>query len=501
MKNKTPIILINSLNTNRGGVTKSVLAYANLLIKKYKKVIIGTFLYQRNHKEIVQKLYEKNQLSKRVTVLNMFEDMKPSQKQINITHKIKEKDLIEIEDTNQKTPSFRYFKDGLYVKYKRFDIDGKLIFIDYMNNARQRNTREEYNSLGLLSRRRHMDLIKNKPRLDQYFDNKKDCYLTTWLNIETLIESRFFLFGNDPREFKSLNELRTLWLNKIIKNINYPVFIIDKRNIDNLMSNIQHHNLKTIAVLHNNYYKKPYTNGSDIKSSFHFLFNNTSLFDKIICLTEAQKIDIFKDFNIDNNKVEVISHAVESVDNRILPNQKEVDSYTAVSIARYVKQKRLDEAIRAFRLVVNKIPNAQYHIYGQGAQQEKLQKLIDDLNLQNNVKLKGYTNDAYNKLSTASCSILTSDFEGFGRVVSESLYAGTPVVSYNINYGPPDIIRNNIDGYLVAKGDREALAEKVIDIFNDEKLRKKLSERALEIKERFSYNKFEKKWLDLLNRI
>ncbi len=501
MKNKTPIILLNSLNINRGGVTKSVLTYANLLVKQYKKVIIGTFLYQRNHKEIVQTLYEQNKLDKRVIVLNMFEEMKPNKKQKIIEHKIKEKKLIEIEDTNQKTPSFRYFKNGLYVKYKRFDEDGNLIFIDYMNNARQRILREEYNSFGLLSRRRHMDLTTNQSRLDQYFDNKENCYLTTWINPKTLKEARFFNFVKNPIEFKSLNEIRTFWLNKIINNIKNPVFIIDQRNIDNLMKNIQHSNLKTIAVLHNNYYEKPYTYGSNIKPDFHYLFNNLALFDKIICLTQAQKTDIFRDFNLDNNKVEVISHAVEPVDSDVLTNQNKVNPYTAVSIARYVKQKRIDEAIYAFRLVVNKIPNAQYHIYGQGNQQEALQKLINDLDLQNNVKLKGYTNEAYNELSKASCSILTSDFEGFGRVVSESLSVGTPVVSYNINYGPPDIIRNNVDGYIVEKGNKQELAEKIIDIFKNEKLRKRLSKNALEVKERFSYKKLENKWLDLLKRI
>src|SRR5699024_10247171 len=120
MKNKTPIILVNSLNIDRRGVTKSVLTYANLLIKSHKKVIIGTFLYQHNHKEIKLTLYNEGYLNKRVKILNMFEDLKPYKCQKSITHKIKEKGLVHVQDMKQKTPSFRYFKNGLYMHYKRF---------------------------------------------------------------------------------------------------------------------------------------------------------------------------------------------------------------------------------------------------------------------------------------------------------------------------------------------------------------------------------------------
>src|SRR5699024_7986337 len=497
MKNKTPIILVNSLNIDRGGVTKSVLTYANLLIKSHKKVIIGTFLYQRNHKEINQTLYNEGYLNKRVKILNMFEDLKPYKSQKSITHKIKEKGLVHVKDMKQKTPSFRYFKNGLYMHYKRFNEDEKLSFIDYMNNARSRTMREEYNSHGLISRRRHMILNKNRPRLDQYFDDKGNCFLTIWLNSNTLKEIRFFSFIDDSKEIESLNKLRSMWLNKVIKNIDNPIFIIDKRNIDNLMEDIHHPNLKTIAVLHNNYYEKPYMNGSEIKPSFQFLFNNSILFNKIVCLTECQKKDIARDFKI-NDKVEVIPHAVESIDNQEILESNNINPHTAVSIARYAKQKRLDEAIKAFKIVVDKFPDARYHIYGNGKQEKALQNLINKLELQDNIKLKGYIQDPYSRLKEASCSILTSDFEGFGRVVSESLSVGTPVVSYDINYGPPDIIRNNIDGYIVEKGNREQLAEKVINIFESEQLRNKLSKRALEVRKRFSYEKFEKKWQDLI---
>jgi len=500
MKNKTPIILVNSLNIDRGGVTKSALTYANLLIKQYKVVYIGTFLYQRNYKKIIDTLYNEGYLNKRVKVLNMFEDAKPFKNKKYVSHKIKEKGFVEFKDKKQKKQSFRYYKDGLYLKYKRFTEDGELMFIDYMDNSRQRTMREEYNHSGLVSRRRHMNKKINRPSLDQYFDDKMKCYLTTWVNPKTLEEKKYLYFNEQNLEFDSLNDLRAMWLNNMLKNIDKPVLMIDKREIDNLMKDLKHNNLKTIAILHSNHFRKPYERGSELKANYKFLFNNAALFDKIVCLTESQKRDIEEQYGF-NNKIEVIPHTVERIDDRIEPEVNETKTKTAVSIARYDKEKRLDDAIRMFKIVVDKIPFARYDIYGTGSQKEELQQLINKLNLQDNVKLKGYTNEPYNRLREADCSILTSDFEGFGRVVSESLYVGTPVVSYDINYGPRDIIRNNVDGYIVEKGNKKEMAEKIIDIFQDENLKAKLSARAVEIEKRLRFKRFKNSWLELLRNI
>src|SRR5699024_11181974 len=145
---------------------------------------------------------------KRVKILNMFEDLKPYKSQKSITHRIKEKGLVHVKDMKQKTPSFRYFKNGLYMHYKRINEDEKLSFIDYMKNERQRTMSEEYNSHGFISQSRHMILNKNRSRLDRYFDDKGNCFVSLWLNSTTLKEIRFFGFIDDPKEIESLHKFR-----------------------------------------------------------------------------------------------------------------------------------------------------------------------------------------------------------------------------------------------------------------------------------------------------
>lgn len=91
-----------------------------------------------------------------------------------------------------------------------------------------------------------------------------------------------------------------------------PIFIIDKREIDNLMENVIYPKLKKIAILHNNHYKSPYKMGAEIKPSFKFLLNNNNLFDKIVCLTKGQKDDLESEFHL-QNKIEVITHTVRTL--------------------------------------------------------------------------------------------------------------------------------------------------------------------------------------------
>src|SRR5699024_5882738 len=127
-----------------------------------------------------------------------------------------------------------------------------------------------------------------------------------------------------------------------------------------------------------------------------------------------------------------------------------------------------------------------------GKLKNELGLLIKNLGLENNVYLKNYTSNPKETYSEAACSILTSRQEGFAMVITESMSVGTAVVSYSTKYGPRDIIENEVDGYVVAQGNTELLAEKSIDIMKDTDLRDKVSENALLVNDTFRKVKYRK---------
>ncbi len=52
-----------------------------------------------------------------------------------------------------KNDSYRYYKNGLYLKYKRFGEDNNLILIDFFNENRIRTCREEFHKSGYLHKK------------------------------------------------------------------------------------------------------------------------------------------------------------------------------------------------------------------------------------------------------------------------------------------------------------------------------------------------------------
>ena len=86
------------------------------------------------------------------------------------------------------------------------------------------------------------------------------------------------------------------------------------------------------------------------------------------------------------------------------------------------------------------VPGATLDIYGEGAEHEALQPLIDARGLGAHVVLRGRTDDPGTVLDAASVFLSTSAFEGQGLSLAEALAHGCPVVAYDVRYGPRDLL-------------------------------------------------------------
>ncbi|MDY0394130.1 glycosyltransferase [Virgibacillus halophilus] len=506
MLNRTPIILTSSLDTNRGGVTKAVLTRANALAELHEEVVIITMLYQQYFTKKINQLKKRKELSRNVKVLNFFHEMRSNEKKKKQNFKqakyqIQEKGLTAFPDDRLADGrAFRYYTNGLYIKYKRFNKKGELEFIDYMSRGRQRECREEYDNDGLLIRSREMDLSYNKPSLDRYFDARGNCFMSVWVNPENSKEQRTLTFGDTAAEYDNLYDLQTVWLNQLLAAYKHPTVMVERREFDEMLMNVTHDNIKKIAVVHFNHLGEPFTNIKKVKKRFHRLFQKAGYFDRLVFLTEQQKQDVQKIYNNANN-ISVIPHSSEQI-NDIKNESDKNETYRphlAITVARLHRDKQLDQAIRAFKDVVSAIPDAQYHIYGVGEEKENLMTLINELDLSKHVYLMGYTNNVRDAYHGAACSILTSRQEGFGMVITESMAVGTPVISYHTKYGPGDLIEDGINSFIVPMGDVQKMADRIIQIMHDTNLRKKMSDNALNTAGKYNEERFKREWEEVIN--
>lgn len=67
----------------------------------------------------------------------------------------------------------------------------------------------------------------------------------------------------------------------------------------------------------------------------------------------------------------------------------------------------------------------------------------------------------------SKASLLTSKYEGFGLTIMESIEVGCPVLSYDVRYGPNEIINHGKNGYLIEKNNIDSLAQHMVDIIEN----------------------------------
>jgi glycosyltransferase involved in cell wall biosynthesis len=147
--------------------------------------------------------------------------------------------------------------------------------------------------------------------------------------------------------------------------------------------------------------------------------------------------------------------------------------------------KRFDLLLEAFSLVAGKVPDWRLRIYGGGAQQDRLQTMIDDLDLAGRAALMGPHTPIEPEFAKASVVVSASDAESFGMTLVEAMRCGVPVVSTDCPLGPAEIIRDGVDGRLVPVGDARALADVLVEVVEDGPGRRAMGRAALQSARRF----------------
>ena len=108
----------------------------------------------------------------------------------------------------------------------------------------------------------------------------------------------------------------------------------------------------------------------------------------------------------------------------------------------------------------NKI-NCQVIIAGEGSEKNKIEAMIDEKNLNNEITLVGSITNPISLIEESDLFVLSSSYEGFGMVIVEALSIGKTVVSTDCYSGPAEIIGDNEFGYLCKVDDPSDLAEKI----------------------------------------
>jgi glycosyltransferase involved in cell wall biosynthesis len=171
-----------------------------------------------------------------------------------------------------------------------------------------------------------------------------------------------------------------------------------------------------------------------------------------------------------------------------------------LGVGRLCQAKDFSTLIKVFGELAGHHPDWDLVITGTGPEHERLSEQIKALGLCERVFLPGVVGNLGEWYGRSDLYVMTSRYEGFPNSLAEALAHGLPAVSFDCDTGPRDIIRNGLDGLLVAPGDVDALRLALDRMMGDNVLRLRFAERSVEARERFSIERVAGLWEALFRK-
>ena len=208
--------------------------------------------------------------------------------------------------------------------------------------------------------------------------------------------------------------------------------------------------------------------------------------DAIVPLTESDA----KKWRTHYNQVHVIPNVVHLNPTGRLST---LDQKRIIFAGRLAEQKGIPELLAVWRMTHRRHPDWQLEIYGEGDHNFVRQ-------LAKGLQVYAPVANIFEKYCACSMLVLTSRWEPFGLVIPEAMSCGLPVVSFEGD-GPDSIITNGVDGFLVANRDVGVFTDRVCQLIDDEQLRHRMGESAIQAAQCYTPDRVMPLWRQLFESL
>lgn len=216
-----------------------------------------------------------------------------------------------------------------------------------------------------------------------------------------------------------------------------------------------------------------------------------SRLDAVVCLNEDEK----KLFASINPNPIVIPNFIG-----ISPSSYQTNNLI-LTVGRLTFVKGIDLLLKTAKLVLQKNPSWKWKLIGDGEMREYVINFIKEEKLQGKLFLHlPESHDIIHEYQDVSLYVMTSRNECLPMTLLEAQSVGLPCISFDCDTGPRNIITNNVDGLLTEKENPEMLAQAICFLIENETLRRKMSDKALQNIKRFSSENIYALWSQLLLR-
>ncbi|HNV96785.1 MAG TPA: glycosyltransferase family 1 protein [bacterium] len=333
------------------------------------------------------------------------------------------------------------------------------------------------------------------------------------LNIDK--KNQYFLFSREKLsyEFTNFNNVKNIVLNWPMKKF-WTIFRLSlslkKYNLDIFFS--PSHNLpichcKKIITWHDLGYKHYPDYYSFLqKISLNLGANKLKKTDAIISPSFFTKKDIIKIYNINEEKIRVISHGIDfekyenTIYNREILEKFNLKKYF-VYIGRLETKKNIESLIDFYDgyCVEFGLNYDLVLIGGPGYGYEKIKFRIDNSKFKEHIKILGYVGEGEKIQILKNCSLYLnfSNFEGFGMTILEAVILKVPLLISDL-----EVFREiNLDEICYTNDFRSDAIRKAMKILKDQEFKNYLVEKNFEILKNYTWKNTAEKTIEVFNNL
>ena len=274
------------------------------------------------------------------------------------------------------------------------------------------------------------------------------------------------------------------WMRK--NHQNYDTIISAWYKLSSFLALNKKASKKTIAWEHVTYE----TGGILFKDTLRKYYKNLK---GIVCIN-SPAIEHYKQYNKTYFIPNIIGEPFENQPEISLENKENLISF----VGRLDREKNAIALLEIFK--ESKIhTDWKLQIIGDGSERKNLEQFVEKNQLQERIIFYGTkTSEEILKLLRRSKIFgFTSLKEALPTVLLEAMFCGNAIISYNCNYGPSDIVKNN-SGFLIDVNNKEDFIQKLEMLTNSDEKLEKMMENASKEAQNWKQNEILKKWQEII---
>ncbi|WNX59879.1 glycosyltransferase family 4 protein [Acinetobacter baumannii] len=221
--------------------------------------------------------------------------------------------------------------------------------------------------------------------------------------------------------------------------------------------------------------------------------------DKIVTLTNRDKDFWIKNFKLEKEK-KVIAIANPSP-YQLQNNQPSLDSKTILCVGRLTYQKGFDLLIPAWAEIEKALVGWKIVIVGTGEDEDDLKQMAKNYNVECSIDFVGQQKNMSQFYNKASFFCMSSRFEGLPMVLLEARSYNLPIVSFDCDTGPAEVIEDGKDGFLAQADNLHDFSQKILKMAKmDENTFLNFVESSKSTSNRFEIQNIINLWIELVSQ-